>query len=155
MTVELAETKEPKQIFQPLLPTSMTFEDARVVKFIAFVPRDTDPKVLTESRYWINVAQRLNALDRITAVWDDRSAMAALRGMDASQSFVSLLLLDYKKLPGVISDGSEALVNFDIFYSHLDGYCCRRLSDNVLVIQGASSREKAIEELKAHPSFKV
>ncbi|MNL82451.1 hypothetical protein D3C87_2098360 [compost metagenome] len=66
-----------------------------------------------------------------------------------------MLLLDYRKLPGIISDGSDALINFEIFYSHLDGYCARRLSDSVLLVQNASSKEKCIEELKSHPAFKA
>lgn len=153
MTSELA--VEIKKIIQPLQPGSLMFEDARVVRHVAFVPRDTDPQLLTESRFWLSVAQRLTPLARVMVFWDDRSAMAELMCTEASQSFVSMLLLDYRKLPGIISDGSEALVNFEIFYSQLDGYCCRRLSDGVLIVQGASSKEKAIEQLKSHPSFKA
>ncbi|MNU05468.1 hypothetical protein D3C72_2502870 [compost metagenome] len=75
--------------------------------------------------------------------------------MESSQSFTSAVMLDYKKLPGIISDGSEALINFEIFYSQMDLYCARRLSDNVLLVQGASSKEKCIEQLKAHAAFKA
>ena len=146
---------EVKKIITPLAPSSMMFEDARVVRHIAFVDRNTDPEIILESRFWINVAQRLTPLARILVVWDDRSRMCELMVTEASQSFVSVLLLSHTKLPGIISDGSEALVNFDVFYSSLDGYCARRLSDGVLIVQNASSKEKAIEQLKAHPSFKV
>lgn len=140
---------------QPIQPHCLTFEDYRFVRHCAIVPRDLDPQLLTESGLWLSVAHRLHALDHITVIWEDRSAMATVVVMEASQSFTSVVLLDYKKLPGIISDGSEALINFEIFYSQMDGYCARRLSDNVLVVQGASSKEKAIEELKAHPSFKA
>ncbi|MNF04144.1 hypothetical protein D3C80_2035930 [compost metagenome] len=75
--------------------------------------------------------------------------------LEASQSFISAVLLDYRKLPGIISDGSEALINFEVFFSQLDGYCARRISDNVLLVQGASSKEKAVEQLKAHAAFKA
>ncbi|WP_191830878.1 hypothetical protein [Pseudomonas fluorescens] len=146
---------EAKKSIQPLPPSSLMFEDSRVVRHVAFVDRNTDPAMLTESRFWLSVAQRLTPLARVMVFWDDRSAMAELMCTEASQSFVSMLLLDYRKLPGIISDGSEALVNFEIFYSQLDGYCCRRLSDGVLIVQGASSKEKAIEQLKSHPSFKT
>jgi hypothetical protein len=144
-----------KKFLKPFTPESMAFEDARLVRHVVFVPRDTDPQLLTESRMYLNLAQRLHPLDHLTVFWDDRSAMAELICLEASQSFVSMLLTNYRKLPGIISDGSEALVNFEIFYSQMDGYCCRRLSDSVLIVSGASSREKAVEELKSHPSFKV
>jgi hypothetical protein len=156
-SVELTE-EEPtgvKKIIQPLAPGNLMPEDSRVVRHVAFVPRDTDPKLLTESKFWIGVAHRLTPLAHLLVFWDDRSQMANLLCMEASQSFVSMLLLDYRRLPGIISDGSEALINFDIFYSQMDGYCCRRLSDSVLVVQGASSKEEAIKQLKAHPSFKA
>lgn len=153
MSAEL--TTEAKKIIQPLAPGSLMFEDSRVVRHVAFVPRGTDPQLLTESRFWLSVAQRLTPLAEVIVYWDDRSARATLLCTEASQSFVSMLLLDYRKLPGIISDGSEALVNFEIFYSQLDGYCCRRLSDGVLIVQNASSKEKAIEELKSHPAFKA
>ena len=153
MSAEL--TTEPKKKVPPLLPHCVTFEDYRFVRHCAVVPRDLDPQMLTESGLWLSVAHRLHALDQITVVWEDRSAMATVMVLEASQSFTSVVLLDYKKLPGIISDGSEALINFEIFYSQMDGYCARRLSDNVLVVQGASSKENAIEELKAHPSFKA
>lgn len=154
MTVELAtETSTPKKIITPLQPGSLMFEDSRVVRHVAFVPRDTDPQLLTESRFWLSVAQRMTPLARVMVFWDDRSQMAELLCTECSQSSVSMLLLDYRKLPGIIGDGSESLINFEIFYSQLDGYCCRRISDSVLIVQGASSKEKAIEQLKAHPSF--
>ncbi|MNN54687.1 hypothetical protein D3C81_1695180 [compost metagenome] len=101
------------------------------------------------------MAHRLHALDMMTVIWDDRSAMATIMVLEASQSFVSTVLLDYRKLPGIISDGSEALINFEIFYSQMDGYCARRLSDSCLIVQGATSKEKCIEQLKAHAAFKA
>jgi hypothetical protein len=146
---------ETKRKIQPLLPSAMMPEDSRVVRHVVFVPRDTDPQSLTESPFWLNVAQRMTPLAHIMVFWDDRSAMANLLCTEASQSFVSMLLLDYRKLPGIISDGSEALVNFEIFYSQMDGYCARRLSDSVLLVQNASSKEKCVEQLKSHPAFKA
>ncbi|WP_449439694.1 hypothetical protein [Pseudomonas migulae] len=154
MSAEVS-TEAPKKLIKPLTPESMAFEDARLVRHVVFVPRDTDPQLLTESRMWLNLAQRLHPLDHLLVFWDDRSAMANLICLEVSQSFVSMLLIDYRKLPGIISDGSEALINFEIFYSQMQGYCCRRLSDNVMIVQNATSREKAIEELKAHPSFRA
>ena len=153
MSVEL--TTETKNKPAPLAPHALTFEDYRFVRHCAVVPRDTDPHLLTESGLWLSVAHRLHALDRITVVWEDRSAIADLMVLEASQSFTSLVLLDYKKLPGIISDGSESLINFEVFYSQMDGYCARRLSDSVLIVQNATSKEKCIEELKAHPTFRA
>lgn len=146
---------ETKRKIPPLAPSSMMPEDARVVRHVVFVPRDTDPQVLTESGFWLSVAQRLTPLAEVVVYWDDRSARAKLLCTEASQSFVSMLMLDYRKLPGIISDGSEALINFEIFYSQMQGYCARRLSDNVLIISDASSKEKCIEALKSHPAFKA
>ncbi|MFK0090178.1 hypothetical protein ACIQUS_23145 [Pseudomonas sp. NPDC090755] len=146
---------EAKKKFPPLEPSRLSLEDYRFVRHCAIVPRDLELAALTESGQWLSVAHRLHALDRITVIWEDRSAVAELMIIEASQSFTSLVLLDYKKLPGIISDGSEALINFEIFYSQMDGYCARRLSDNVLIVTNASSKEKAIEELKAHPSFQA
>ena len=140
---------------RPLAPEALSFEDYRFVRHCAIVPRDTDPKVLTESGFWLSVAHRLHALDHVTVLWDDRSAMAVVMIMESSQSFTSAVMLDYKKLPGVISDGSEALINFEIFYSQMDGYCARRLSDNVLLVVNATSKEKCVEQLKAHAAFKA
>lgn len=148
-------TTESKRKTTPLQPHMLMFEDSRVVRHVAFVPRDTDPQSLTESGFWLSVAQRLTPLAHVLVVWDDRSQMANLLCTEASQSFVSMLLLDYRRLPGIISDGSEALVNFEIFYSQLDGYCARRLSDSVLLVQNATSKEKCVEELKSHPAFKA
>lgn len=153
MTAEVA--LEAKKIFRPLEPHRLTFEDARFVRHCAIVPRDFDPAMLTESATWLSVAHRLRGLDHISVFWEDRSATATLMIVEASQSFVSAVMLDYKKLPGIIGDGSEALINFEVFYSQMDGYCARRLSDSVLIVQNASSKEKAIEQLKAHPSFKA
>lgn len=153
MTAEVS--LEAKKFLKPFTPESMAFEDARLVRHVVFAPRDMDPQLLTESRIWLNLAQRLHPLDHVTVFWDDRSQMATLMCLEASQSYVSMLLLDYRRLPGIISDGSEALINFEVFYSQMDGYCCRRLSDSVLVVQGASSKEKAIEQLKSHPSFQA
>lgn len=146
---------QAKRKFPPLEPNRLSFEDYRIVRHCAIVPPDLDPQLLTESGYWLSVAHRLHPLDRITVVWENRSAMAELMILEASQSFTSVVLLSYQKLPGIISDGSEALVNFEIFYSQMDGYCARRLSDNVLMVQNATSKEKAVEQLKAHPSFKA
>lgn len=156
-SVELTEEEpvEVKKIITPLLPSSLMFEDSRVVRHVAFVDRTTDPKMILESKFWINVTQRLTPLARILVIWDDRSRMCELMVCEVSQSFVSMLLLSHTKLPGILSDGSEALCNFEIYYSQLDGYCARRLSDGVLIVQNASSKEKAIEELKAHPAFKA
>lgn len=148
-------TTETKRKIPPLAPASMMFRDSRVVDHVAFVDRNTDPQVLTESGFWLNVAQRLTPLAHVLVVWDDRSQMANLLCTEASQSFVSMLLLDYRRLPGIISDGSEALINFEIFYSQMQGYCARRLSDNVMIISDASSKEKCIEALKSHPAFKA
>lgn len=148
-------TETPNKKIQPLTPDRLSFEDYRIVRHCAVVPRDTDPQLLTESGFWLSVAHRLHALDHITIVWDDRSAMAVVMILEASQSFTSAVLLDYKKLPGIISDGSEALINFEIFYSQLDGYCARRISDSVLLVVNATSKEKAIEQLKAHAAFKA
>jgi len=146
---------ETAKKIKPLAPEALSFEDYRIVRHCAIVPRDTDPKSLTESGFYLSVAHRLSALAHITFVWDDRSAIANVLILESSQSFVSAVLLDYKKLPGIISDGSEALINFEIFYSQMDGYCARRLSDSVLLVQGASSKEKAVEQLKAHAAFKA
>lgn len=153
-SVEVAADTPNKKI-KPLSPEALSFEDYRIVRYCAVVDRGTDPKMLTESGYWLSNAHRLQPLAHITVVWDDRSAIATVLVMEASQSFVSTVLLDYKKLPGIISDGSEALINFDVFYSQMDGYCVRRLSDGVLLVQGASSKEKAVEQLKAHAAFKA
>lgn len=146
---------EVKKIIPPLPPSSLMFEDARVVRHIAFVDRHTEQEMILESRFWINVTQRLTPLARILVVWDDRSKMAELMVTEASQSFVNVILLSFTHLPGIISDGSEALVNFDVFFSQLDGYCARRLSDNSMLVMNATSKEKCIEELKAHPAFKA
>lgn len=146
---------ETKKIIQPLPPGNLMFEDQRVVRHVAFVPRDTPTEMLLESRFWLSVAPRLTPLAEVTVYWDDRSARAVLLCTECSQSFVSMLLLSYMKLPGIISDGSEALINFEIYYSQLDGYCARRLSDNVIICQHASSKEKCVEELKSHPAFKA
>lgn len=148
-----ADTLDKK--IRPLAPDALTFEDYRFVRHAAIVSRDTDPKVLTESGFWLSVAHRLHALDHVTVLWDDRSAMAVVMIMESSQSFTSAVMLDYKKLPGIISDGSEALINFEIFYSQMDGYCARRLSDSVLLVVNATSKEKCIEQLKAHAAFKA
>ncbi|MEZ1837558.1 hypothetical protein QVM62_06815 [Pseudomonas putida] len=148
-------TTETAKKIKPLAPEALSFEDYRFVRHCAVVPRDTDPQALTESGFWSSNAHRLHALDRITIVYDDRSAIATVLVLEASQSFVSAVLLDYKKLPGIISDGSEALTNFEIFYSQMDGYCVRRLSDSVLLIKGATSKENAVEQLKAHAAFKA
>lgn len=145
---------ESKKI-KPLAPEALSFEDYRFVRHCAIVPRDTDPKLLTESGFWISVAHRLHALDYVTVLWDDRSAMATVMIMEASQSFTSAVMLDYKKLPGIISDGSEALINFEVFYSQMDGYCARRISDGVLLVVNAASKEKCVEQLKAHAAFKA
>lgn len=153
-SVEVA-TETPSKKIKPLAPEALSFEDYRFVRHCAIVPRDTDPQMFTESGFWLSVAHRLHALDHITVLWDDRSAIATLVVMEASQSFVSTVMLDYKRLPGIISDGSEALINFEVFYSQMDGYCCRRLSDGVLIVQGATSKEKAVEQLKSHPAFKA
>lgn len=153
MSAEVA--VETKKKVQPFEPHRLSFEDYRFVRHCLIVPRDFDPAMLTESGVYLSVAHRLHALDRITVVWEDRSAVANVMILEASQSFTSAVLLDYKKLPGIISDGSEALINFEIFYSQMDGYCARRLSDNVLMVQNATSKEKAIEQLKAHPAFKA
>lgn len=157
MKAEVAtESAEPtSKKITPLTPDRLSFEDFRIARHCAIVPRDTDPQVLTESGFWLSVAHRLSALAHITVVWDDRSAMATVMVMEASQSFVSTVLLDYKKLPGIISDGSEALINFEIFYSQMDLYCARRLSDNVLLVVNATSKEKCIEQLKSHAAFKA
>lgn len=146
---------EVKKVIPPLPPSSLMFEDARVVRHIAFVDRNTEQEMILESRFWINVTQRLTPLARILVVWDDRSKMAELMVTEASQSYVNVILLSFTHLPGIISDGSEALVNFDVFYSSLDGYCARRLSDGVLIVQNASSKEKCIEQLKSHSAFKA
>lgn len=148
-------TETPNKKIKPLSPECLTHEDYRIVRHCAIVDRDTDPKSLTESPFWISVAHRLHALDMVTVIWDDRSAMATVMIMESSQSFTSAVLLDYRKLPGIISDGSEALINFDVFYSQMDGYCARRLSDNVLLVVNATSKEKCIEQLKAHAAFKA
>ncbi|MDW2777435.1 hypothetical protein [Pseudomonas sp. BEA3.1] len=147
--------ENPSKKIKPLAPEALSFEDYRFVRHCAIVPRDTDPKSLTESGFWLSNAHRLHALDHVTVLWDDRSAVAVVMIMEASQSFTSAVMLDYKKLPGIISDGSEALINFEIFYSQMDGYCARRISDGVLLVQGASSKEKAVEQLKAHAAFKA
>lgn len=153
VTTENTETVNKK--VKPLAPEALSFEDYRIVRHCAVVSRDTDPKSLTESGFWLSVAHRLHALDHVTVLWDDRSAMAVVMILEASQSFTSAVMLDYKKLPGIISDGSEALINFEIFYSQMDGYCARRLSDNVLLVVNATSKEKCIEQLKAHAAFKA
>ncbi len=146
---------ETHRKFSPFEPNRMSFEDYRFVRHCLIVPRDFDPALLTESGPWLSVAHRLHALDRVTVVWEDRSAMAEVMILEASQCFTSAVMLSYQKLPGIISDGSEALVNFEIFYSQMDGYCARRLSDSVLMVQNASSKEQAIEQLKSHPAFKA
>lgn len=153
MSAEVSKETKPKP--RPLEPHRLTFEDYRFVRHCLIVPRDFDPALLTDSGVYLSVAHRLHALDRISVVWEDRGAMADVMVMEASQSYTSLVLLDYRKLPGILSDGSEALINFEIFYSQMDGYCARRLSDSVIIVSGASSKEKAIDELKAHPAFKA
>lgn len=155
MTAEVQELA-PRKFIKPLAPGNLMFEDSRVVKHVAFVPRDTDPALLTESKFWLSVAQRLTPLAEVTVYWDDRSARAVLLCTECSQSFVSMLMLDYRKLPGIIADGSESLVNFEIFYSQMDGgYCARRLSDSSLLVVGATSKDLCIEQLKAHAAFKA
>lgn len=155
MTAEVSNDVEvaTKKKARPLEPHRLTFEDHMFVRHCCIAPRDLDPQLLTESSLWLSVAHRLHALDHITVVWENRSAIATLLVLEASQSYTTLVMLDYKKLPGILSDGSEALINFDVFYSQMDGYCVRRLSDSVLMVQGASSKEKAIEMLKAHAAF--
>lgn len=140
---------------RPLEPHRLSFEDHMFVRHCLIVPQDLDPKLLTESTLYLSVAHRLHPLDHITCIWENRSAIAEVIVMEASQSFTSLVLLNYRKLPGILSDGSEALVNFEVFYSQIDGYCVRRLSDSVLLVSGATSKEHAIEQLKAHAAFKA
>lgn len=146
---------ETAKKIKPLAPEALSFEDYRFVRHCAITSRDTDPQLLTESGFWLSVAHRLHALDHVTVIWDDRSAVATVMILEASQSFTSAVLLDYRKLPGIISDGSEALTNFEIFYSQMDGYCARRISDSVLLVVNATSQEKCIEQLKAHAAFKA
>jgi hypothetical protein len=157
MTADVStDTIEAKKKVSPLGAHCLTFEDYRFVRHCMIVPRDFDPQLLTESGVYLSIAHRLHALDRLTVIWEDRSAMADVMVLEASQSFTSTVVLNYKKLPGMmIGDGSDALVNFEIFYSQIDGYCARRLSDSVLIVQNATSKENCIQELKSHPAFKA
>lgn len=147
--------------FAPLTPDRLSFLDSKSVSHMAICPRETALEALTESGFWLSVAHRLQPLDSIRVVWDDRSAVAELMVMESSQCFVSVVLLSHRQLPGMIGDGSMDLVNFEVFFSSvpmaggLPGYAVRRLSDQVLIITGASSKAAAIEALKAHPSFKM
>lgn len=152
----MSEVSEIKGKAKPkaLRPGDLHFKENRCLDHVAFAERGTTLEDLLTSSYWLSVASRLHALDRICVVLQDRSAIYELLVLEASQSFVATFLLSQHQLPGILGDNSGDLVNFEIFFEQSTGYNARRLSDGVLVVRGATSRETCIADLKSHASFK-
>lgn len=153
MSAEVEREEQPKAKINPLPPGNLTFLDQRSVAHVAVIPRGTPVEALAESSFWTSVAHRLQNLDTIRCIYEDRSMIVELIVLEASPIWTATHILGVHQLPGIISDGSDELTNFEVFYSVTDLYCVRRLSDSVMLVKNASSKEKAIDELKAHAAF--
>lgn len=145
-----------KRKLPPFRPDALAFEDIRVVRHCLWVPAEFAPEDLLDSGVYISLAQRLQANAIITAIWEDKSAIATLFVMEASPIWTSVVMLDYKRLPGIVNfDNEEVLTNYEIFYSQSQSWCARRLSDSVLIIQGEHSKSACQDALMAHPAFSM
>lgn len=151
---ELSQEVPARRKVTPIQPNNVTFLDQRQVKLIAIVPRGTTREDMMESAFWTSVAHRLEQLFEITVIDEAKTFYAHFLVLEASPIFTAVHLLDWFDLPGIISDSSDMLVNFSIEWSQsVNGYQARRLSDSVILVHSASSKEKCIEELLMHPAF--
>lgn len=143
-----AETAELK----PLFRSAVTFAEARNNSWSAVVPRGTTKEQLTQSGLWSVVSDQFRAFDRVTAIYEDRSAIADLLVVDCGRGFCSMQLLHFYPLPALLVSTEGLPPGFDIFYAGPinnaeGGYCVKRLSDNVLLVKGKTSRDAALAEL--------
>lgn len=145
-------TEQPAEKITPLTRSAVSFHESRNNTWSAVVPAGTTKERLLQSGLWSVVSDNFHAYDRVNVIWADRSGYADLLVIDAGRGFCSVILLSYHQLPALLVSEQGLPPGFDIYFdgpitNDEGGYCVKRLSDNVLLVKGKSSRELALAEL--------
>lgn len=146
------EHEAPAEKITPLTRSAVSLHESRNNTWSAVVPAGTTKERLLQSGLWSVVSDTFHAYDRINVIWADRSGYADLLVIDSGRGFCHVLLLSYHQLPALLVSEQGLPPGFDIYFDGPitdgeGGYCVKRLSDNVLLVKGKSSRELALAEL--------
>lgn len=123
--------------------------------FRIVVPRGITRERLLDSDFYATVAGDLTAFDKIIAVAADRSFYCELLVLECGRSYANLVELSYTPLPALLVVQGSLPANHEIIHlGPTDLYAVRRISDQVLLGKGFSSREEAVAFLCDHASLR-
>lgn len=155
--IELPKT-EPAPANRPLKPlprAAFKLRESTNNIWRCVIPHATPRESLIVSDLFRIVAGDLHPFDKIIAVSDASDWYAELLVLTAGQGHASLVELFFKSLPRAITDDGDLPANHVV--EHLGPetlWAVRRLSDDVMLGTGFTSRNAAVEFLLAHASLR-
>lgn len=146
------EIEAPAVKVTPLVRSAIGFFEFQHNTWSAVVPRGTTKERLLQSGLWSVVSDQFKAYDIIYALEESRAFYAQLLVLDAGRGYCSVQLLNLWPLPALLVSEAGLPPGFDVFYAGplnngTGGYCIKRVTDGVMMVQGKSSKDAALAEL--------
>lgn len=118
------------------------------------VGRDVTRERLLQSDFWSVVSRDFTVYDEIAVASESGRFFARLLVLSAGQGYCDLFELEYHELPVLLAPVDSMPSGYDIFYAGPEkGWCCKRLVDHVLMFEGETSKQSAVNRLLDHGTF--
>lgn len=146
--------------FKPVMLGQLKPAECRHNRWSGVIDPSVSKEMVTQSQTWSITSDRFNYLDIIECVWADRSAYCELLVLSAGRGHCTVHMLSYHQLPTLlVADTSALPPGYDCRYAGpianaKGGYQIVRLADSVIMVDGHSSKESALQELLAHASMR-
>lgn len=155
--VKPSETPEPKK---PKLPASLPHSALKLREscnneWRAVIPRGVEPERVLDSDFWAAVSRDFLPYDTIKCIGEARDFYTELLVLEAGSGYCALVKLNHIQLPALLVSQKGLPPNHEIYYSGPEKlYCVKRNSDSVVMGEGFTSREAALEYLLDHASLR-
>lgn len=145
---------KPRKL-QPARPADTKLNESANNVWRHVAPRGVTREELRISDYWSIVSSNFLPFDLVRVIAEDRSYYAELLVLESGRGYASIVELSFHPLPAIILSRDGVPPNFDVFHAGPEKlYCVKRLSDGVLIGEGFSSRDAALQHLLSHASLR-
>lgn len=145
----------PKRKLIAVKPSECKLNESANNTWRAIAARGVTREELRVSDYWSIVSANFLPFDLIRVVAEDRSYYAELLVIEAGRGYANVVELSYHDLPAIILSREGIPPNHEI--EHLGPerlYVVKRIADGVILGEGFSSREAALQHLLSHASLR-
>ncbi|EEG07112.1 hypothetical protein [Pseudogulbenkiania ferrooxidans] len=152
-TPETAESK-PIKAAPALVRSQLKLREAVSNHWRVIVGKDVTRERLCQSDFWSIVSRDFTPYDEIAVASETGRFYARLLVLSAGQGYCDLYELEYHELPVLLAPVDSMPNGYDIFYAGPEkGWCCKRLVDGVLMFEGETSKQSAVNRLLDHGTF--